>query len=95
MTTLGSATIELYSCGQNETMLTLEELITEVIALSESDKATLLNRVAESMSEHVDQSVLSEGVRKAQARIAEIDSGAVQTIPGEIALAQIRQAYNS
>ena len=32
-----------------------------------------------------------EGVKKAQERIAEIDSSAVQTIPGEIALAQVRQ----
>ncbi|MEL6159080.1 MAG: addiction module protein [Cyanobacteria bacterium J06623_5] len=76
-------------------MLTLEELITEAIALSEPDKTTLLDRVAESMSEHLDQAALSEGVRKAQVRIAEIDSGTVQTIPGETALAQIRQAYKS
>jgi hypothetical protein len=34
---------------------------------------------------------LLAGVQKAQECLAEIDSSAVQTIPGDIALAQIRQ----
>jgi hypothetical protein len=38
-----------------------------------------------------ERDTLTEGVQKAQERMAEIDSGAVQTIPGDIALAQIRQ----
>lgn len=43
------------------------------------------------MSGQFDRDVLREGVQKTQKRIAEIDSGAVQTIRGDIALAQIRQ----
>jgi hypothetical protein len=43
------------------------------------------------MTTQIDQDMLLKRVKKAQERIAEIDSGAVQTIPGDIALAQIRQ----
>lgn len=42
------------------------------------------------MTGQIDQDVLIEGVQKAQERIAEIDSGAVQTIPGDMDLAQVR-----
>ena len=43
------------------------------------------------MAEQADRDILMEGVNKAQSRIAEIDCGSVQTIPGNAALAQIRQ----
>jgi hypothetical protein len=45
----------------------------------------------ENMTKQIDQNILIAGVKKAQERMAEIDSGAVQTTPGDIALAQIRQ----
>lgn len=43
------------------------------------------------MSESIDPDLLQENVKKAQERIAEIESGTVETIPGDIALAQVRQ----
>jgi hypothetical protein len=43
------------------------------------------------MTSQIDRDILMAGVQKAQERMAEIDSGVVQTIPGDIALAQIRQ----
>jgi hypothetical protein len=72
-------------------MLTLEQLITAAIALPTADKAILLEKLVESMAGQLDQDLLREGVQTAQARLAEIESGAVQTIPGDIALAQVRQ----
>jgi hypothetical protein len=72
-------------------MLTLEQLISEATALPDAAKAILVDKIVESMTEQIDQDILAAGVNKAQERIAEIDSGAVQTIPGDIALAQIRQ----
>ena len=72
-------------------MLTLDQLISEANALSETDKAILIDEVAESMTKQIDRDVLKEGLQKARERIAEIDSGTVQMIPGDIALAQIRQ----
>ncbi len=72
-------------------MLTLEQLIAEATALPAADKTILLEKLVESMAEQLDQDVLREGIQTAQARLAEIESGAVQTIPGEVALAQVRQ----
>jgi Putative addiction module component len=75
----------------NEPMLTLDQLISEATALPDAAKAILIDKITESMVDQIDQNLLMAGVKKAQKRIAEIDSGAVQTIPGDIALAQIRQ----
>jgi hypothetical protein len=72
-------------------MITLDQLISEATALPDAAKAILIDKIMESMTEQVDQTLLSEGIQKAQDRIAEIDSGTVQTIPGDVALAQIRQ----
>ena len=72
-------------------MLTLDQLISEATALPEAAKAILIDKIVESMTSQIDQDILMAGVQKAQERMTEIDSGAVQTIPGEIALAQIRQ----
>ena len=76
---------------QNDPMLTLDQLISEATALPDAAKALLIDKIVESMSGQIDRDILTEGVNKAQERMAEIDSGAVQTIPGDIALAQIRQ----
>jgi hypothetical protein len=74
-------------------MLSLNQLISEAISLPDADKAILVDKIVESMAEQVDADILLEGVKKAQERIAEIDQGTVQTIPGDIALAQIRQLF--
>ncbi|MCY7391278.1 MAG: addiction module protein [Leptolyngbyaceae cyanobacterium CAN_BIN12] len=72
-------------------MRTLDQLISEATALPDAAKAILIDKIMESMTEQVNQNSLIEGVQKAQDRIAEIDSGTVQPIPGDIALAQVRQ----
>jgi Putative addiction module component len=72
-------------------MLTLDQLISEATALPEAAKTILIDKIMESMTEQIDRDILMEGVQKAQKRIAEIESGVVQTIPGDIALAQVRQ----
>jgi hypothetical protein len=76
---------------QNDPMLTLDQLISEATALPDTAKAMLIDKLVESMNSQIDGDILMEGVKKAQERMAEIDCGAVQTIPGDIALAQIRQ----
>jgi uncharacterized protein (DUF433 family) len=72
-------------------MLTLDQLISEATALPDAAKAILIDKIMESMTGQINRDSLTEGVQKAQERIAEIDSGAVQTILGDIALAQVRQ----
>jgi Putative addiction module component len=74
-------------------MLTLDQLISEATALPDAAKAVLIDKIVESMIGQIDPDILVESVEKAQNRMAEIDSGAVQTIPGDIALAQIRQLF--
>lgn len=72
-------------------MLTLEKLISEVTALANASKAIFNDKTKERMPRQIEQDILMKGVQKAQKHIAEIDSVAVQTIPGDIALVQIRQ----
>lgn len=72
-------------------MLTLDQLISEATALPDDAKAFLMDKIAASMTTQIDQDILMTGVKKAQERLAEIDNGSVQNIPGDIALAQIRQ----
>jgi hypothetical protein len=56
-------------------------------------------KIVENMTRQIDsvpqtlceREVLIARVKKAQERMAEIDNGLVQPIPGDIALAQIRQ----
>jgi hypothetical protein len=72
-------------------MLTLDQLISEATALPDEAKALLIDKIVESMTVEIDRDISMEGVQKAQERLAEIDRGAVQTIPGDVALAQIRQ----
>ncbi len=72
-------------------MLTLDQLISEATSLPDTAKAILIDKIVESMNSQIDSDILMEGVKKAQERMTEIDRGAVQTIPGDIALAQIRQ----
>lgn len=72
-------------------MLTLDQLISEATALPDADKAILIDQLAQSMAEPIEQDTLLKGVQTAQDRLAEIESGVVQTIPGDVALAQVRQ----
>jgi Putative addiction module component len=86
-----NARIQTSTLKQSEPMLTLEQLISEAIALPDAGKAILIEKIVESMAGEIDRDTLVARVQKAQERLAEIDSGAVQTVPGDIALAQIRQ----
>jgi hypothetical protein len=86
-----NARIQTSTLKQSEPMLTLEQLISEATALPDAGKAILIDKIVESMAGQIDRDILVAEVKKAQERLAEIDSGAVQTVPGDIALAQIRQ----
>ncbi|OUC16361.1 MAG: addiction module component [Alkalinema sp. CACIAM 70d] len=74
-------------------MLTLDQLISEAAALSDADKAILIDQIMASMVTQIDQDTWRESIKQAQERIVTLDRGEVQTIPGEIALAQIRQQF--
>ena len=76
-------------------MQSLDRLIAEATALPDADKAILIDKISESMMALRDRDGLVEKVRKAQERIAEIDRGSVQTIPGDIALATVRKLFET
>jgi hypothetical protein len=63
-------------------MLTLEQLISEATALPDAGKAILIDKIVESLAGGIDRDIWVAGVQKAQERLTEIDSGAVQTVPG-------------
>jgi hypothetical protein len=69
-------------------MLTLDQLISEATALPDAAKAILIDKIWESMA---DRDLSVEEVQKAEERLAEIDRGEVLTVPGDIALARVRQ----
>jgi hypothetical protein len=84
-----NAKIRLTLLAQKDRMLTLDQLISKATALPEAAKAILIDKIVDSMTDQFDQDILVAGVKKAQERMAEIDSGAVQAIPGDVAFAQI------
>jgi Putative addiction module component len=86
-----NAKIQTNPLEQKDPIQTLNQLIAAATALNDEAKTILVDRIVESMAEQIDRDILMAGVQKAQERLAEIDSGAVQTIPGDIASAQIRQ----
>ncbi len=55
------------------------------------EKAIIIDKIVNSITRQIEQDILMAGVKQAQGRTAEIDRGAVQTVPGDIAVAQIRQ----
>jgi hypothetical protein len=73
---------------QNDPMLTLDQLIAATTALPDDAKTILIDKIEESMTGQIDSAsqtlcerdILLEGVKKAQARIAEIDRGEVQPV---------------
>ena len=64
-------------------MLSLEQIIAEATVLPDADKTILIEKLIESMAEQLDQDLLLKGIQKAQERLAEIDNGTVQAIPGD------------
>jgi uncharacterized protein (DUF433 family) len=78
------------SLEPNDLILTLDQLISEATALPDAAKAILIDKVMESMTEHIDRDILTKTLQTAQQRIAEIDRRIVQPIPGNMPLAQVQ-----
>jgi hypothetical protein len=76
-------------------MLTLDQLIAEATALPDIDKTILLEKILDSITGKIDQDILQKGLQKAKERLNEIENGTVETIPGDIALAQVRKLLES
>ena len=75
-------------------MLTIEQLMQEALALSNSDRAQLVEKLVESLEFDIDPSIQDAWTIEAQKRRNEITSGTIEPISGEEALAQVRKLLN-
>jgi putative addiction module component (TIGR02574 family) len=67
---------------------TLEALEAEALKLPPSDRSHLVERLLVSLD--ADAELEEEWAREADRRVAELDSGAVEAVPGEQAMARLR-----
>ncbi|CAN5368947.1 hypothetical protein BH09VER1_BH09VER1_05710 [soil metagenome] len=70
----------------------LAEILKEVDLLSEGEKAELADHLIERLGGEIPADLEQEQLDTVQRRIAEVESGQVQLIPGAEAFAQVRQA---
>ena len=68
--------------------LTLEALEAELLNLPSTDRSRLLDKLIASLD--ADRAVEEAWMQEARRRDDEIESGAVQAIPGEVVLAKLR-----
>lgn len=74
----------------NQTMLSIEQITAEALSLPDDQRLQLVEQLIESFESEVDGAVQTSWIAEAKRRRDEIRSGAVQPIPGEDALAQVR-----
>ena len=72
-------------------MLSVEELIYEVLSLPSSSRVFLVEKLIESLESDIDENIQKTWNTEAKKRRDEIRNHTVEPISGEIALAQIRQ----
>ncbi len=72
--------------------ITLEQIAEGALALPSEARALLADRLVESLDPAEDGYIRQLWVKEAQRRIAQVRSGAVETIPGEVAFSQVRAA---
>jgi hypothetical protein len=72
-------------------MLSLEQLTQEALALPSALRAALVEKLIESLEFDIDPAIQTAWSTLAKKRLAEIRTGAVQPIPGEEALAEVRR----
>lgn len=72
--------------------LSVEQIAEEALSLPSDARALLADRLVESLDPAEDETIHQLWVAEACRRLEEVRSGRVKTIPGDVALAQVRQA---
>ncbi|MBE9052529.1 addiction module protein [Nostocales cyanobacterium LEGE 11386] len=72
-------------------MRSIEQLTEEILSLPSASRAILAEKLVESLEFDTDSVIQSVWVTEAKRRRDEVQHGSVQLIPGEEALAQVRQ----
>jgi hypothetical protein len=73
-------------------MRSIEQLTEELLALPSASRALLAEKLVESLEFDVDPAVQAAWVVEAKKRRDQVRNGTVKTIPGDEALAQVRQS---
>ncbi|OYY93742.1 MAG: addiction module component CHP02574 family protein [Hydrogenophilales bacterium 28-61-23] len=71
--------------------LTIEQIAEQALNLPSDARALLADRLVESLDPLEDETIRAVWMAEARRRLDEVRSGAVKTIPGEEALAQVRR----
>jgi hypothetical protein len=74
-----------------EAMRSIEQLTEELLALPSASRALLADKLVESLEFDTDPAIQTAWTTEAKRRRDEVRSGAVQSIAGEEALAQVRR----
>ncbi len=78
-------------CFLRGTMRSIEQLTEEILSLPSELRAILADKLVESLEFDADPAIQAVWVTEAKRRRDEVRDGSVQPIPGEDALAQVRQ----
>ncbi len=70
--------------------MAVDQIIRDALALPLEDRAHLADRLVESLVEEAPPEITRLQLDEVRRRIAEVESGAVALIPGDEALAQVR-----
>ena len=71
-------------------MATSEEIFREAMALPSEARAELTERLVESLAQDISPEITSAQLAEVRRRIAEVESGEVELVPGDEALARMR-----
>jgi putative addiction module component (TIGR02574 family) len=74
-----------------EAMQSIEQLTKEILSLPSVSRALLVEKLVESLEFDTDPTIQAAWVTEAKRRRDEVRNGSVTPIPGEEALAQVRQ----
>ncbi len=70
-------------------------ILEEAEQLSAPERAELADRIVESLAHNIPSEIASAQVAEVRRRIAEVEAGEVSLIPGDEALARVRQLVAS
>ena len=71
-------------------MATSEEVFRDAMTLPPDARAELTERLVESLAQEISPEITSAQVAEVRRRIAQVESGEVELIPGDEALARVR-----
>jgi putative addiction module component (TIGR02574 family) len=71
-------------------MATSEEIFRDALALPPDARAELTERLVESLARDVAPEITSAQLAEVRRRIAQVESGEVELVPGDEALARVR-----